>query len=155
MPLYAHSSNFYRINRGLSQQSHAFLLSAQVYILRTGGSVNTRDETWKKNTKSTPDERFAPTGETKYSVPSVECLAAGLNAPSMACTHVHQRHHYSTTRISRPGFLLLWGEVLRVLFFYLLLYSLFSSTLCFFPSFTLPVDVCLLATRHSFFEKAT
>ena len=101
MPLYAHSSNFYRINRGLSQQSHAFLLSAQVYILRTGGSVNTRDETWKKNTKSTPDERFAPTGETKYSVPSVECLAAGLNAPSTACTHVHQRHHYEN---QSPGF---------------------------------------------------
>ena len=129
-------------------------ICSSVYTTHRGFSEHTRRDV-KKNTKSTPDERFAPTGETKYSVPSVECLAAGLNAPSMACTHVHQRHHYSTTRISRPGFLLLWGEVLRVLFFYLLLYSLFSSTLCFFPSFTLPVDVCLLATRHSFFEKAT
>ena len=75
-------------------------ICSSVYTTHRGFSEHTRRDV-KKNTKSTPDERFAPTGETKYSVPSVECLAAGLNAPSMACTHVHQRHHYEN---QSPGF---------------------------------------------------
>ena len=152
MPLYAHSSNFDRINRGLSQQSHAFLLSAQVYILRTGGSVNTRDETWKKIPSPHRTNVSRRLGKQNIAYPLSN---AWLQVWTRRRWRVHTYTSATTTRISRPGFLLLWGEVLRVLFFYLLLYSLFSSTLCFFPSFTLPVDVCLLATRHSFFEKAT